>query len=510
MAWFMLLFEGEFSHRKHGLAIAQGGEGMRRIFQVIFLIAILVHGSASQAMAKSKVKATPGGLDVRAAMVMDFGTGAVLHEQNPDLRIPPASITKIMTMYLVFEDMEAGRLRPTDRVKISARAAATGGSSMRLRAGETVTIRELLDGMAVASGNDACIAIAEHLGGVDPFVARMNRKARELGMSSTTFENPNGLPAPGQFTTARDMMKLSVSYLRRFPQSLGHHSKTAMRHGNSTRYNSNKLLQNCDGVDGIKTGWVAASGYNIVATSKRGNTRIIAVVLGGRSWQVRNRETQKILEASFSAPGPKTYLADNGAPSRNRRTPSARITLADPPLGTVFTPSAPASTAPTTLAASIDASQATVVPVSGPHLRAKAAPPAPRPVVAGTASRQASPAAAYVPKPFQPAASQVIAQRPATPPGAPVVMASVTGSDQGNGELTLQESSFQNAREAETRARSLERLGVPARVVMADLGDKGVWFRVMIGSFSSMQEARRYKQQLSTRHDLAHLIIREG
>lgn len=482
---------------------------MRRIFQILFFIAILVHGSASQAMAKSKVKAAPGGLDVRAALVMDFGTGAVLHEQNPDLRIPPASITKIMTMYLVFEDMDAGRLRPTDRVKISARAAATGGSSMRLRAGETVTIRELLDGMAVASGNDACIAVAEHLGGVESFVARMNRKARELGMSSTTFENPNGLPSPGQFTTARDMMKLSVSYLRRFPQSLGHHSKTAMRHRNSTRYNSNKLLHDCDGVDGIKTGWVAASGYNIVATSKRGNTRIIAVVLGGRSWQVRNSETRKILEASFSPPGPKTYLADNGQTPRNRRAPSARITLADPPIGTVFAPSIPAPTPPTTLAASIDASQATVVPVSGPQLRAKAAPAAPRPEVAGTASRQPSPAA-YVPKPFQPDASQAFAQRPATPAGAPVVMADVTGNTQKNGELTLQESSFQNAREAETRARSLERLGVPARVVMADLGNKGVWFRVMIGSFTSMQEARRYKQQLSTRHDLAHLIIREG
>ncbi|NDY56807.1 D-alanyl-D-alanine carboxypeptidase [Desulfovibrio sulfodismutans] len=489
---------------------------MRRIFQILFFIAILVHGSASQAMAKSKAKAAPGELDVRAAMVMDFGTGAVLHEQDADRRIPPASITKIMTMYLVFEDIEAGRLRPSDQVKISARAAATGGSSMRLRAGEKVTVRELLDGMAVASGNDACIAVAEHLGGVESFVGRMNRKARELGMSSTTFENPNGLPSPGQFTTARDMMKLAASYLKRFPQSLEHHSKTAIRHGNSTRYNSNKLLQNCDGVDGIKTGWVAASGYNIVATSKRGDTRIIAVVLGGRSWQVRNRETQKILEASFSAPGQKTYLAEKSERRRRGRASSARITLADPQIGTVFSPSPPASAPNTALVAAIDESQATIVPVSGPQLRAKAAPPLPRPAAVETASRQTpAPSAVYVPKPFQPTSAPVLSQsasrRPALPPVAPAVTTAVAESSvPGHGELTLQESSFQTADEAKTRARKLERIGVPARVVTADLGDKGVWYRVMIGSFSSMQEARRYKQQLTTRHDLAHLIIREG
>jgi D-alanyl-D-alanine carboxypeptidase len=486
---------------------------MRRTLQVVFLIAILVHGTASQAMARTKAKAPPtGDLDVKAALVVDFGTGAVLHEQDADRRIPPASITKIMTMYLVFEDLEAGRLRYADQVKISPRAAGTGGSSMHLRAGETVTIRDLLDGMAVASGNDACIAVAEHLGGVDAFVARMNRKARELGMSSTTFENPNGLPSPGQFTTARDMMKLATSYLRRFPRSLEHHSKTVVAHRGSVRHNSNRLLTECNGVDGIKTGWVAASGYNIVATAKRGDTRIIAVVLGGRSSQVRNRETKEILEASFTPTGKKTYLAEQTGPAgatHARKAPSARIALADPPSREAFA----AAPAPAPLATAIDESQATVVAVSGPQLRAPAAPPLPRPVVAETHPGQARNAAnPYAPKPYQPAMVTVFEPTPAsqTTAAAPASAVATGDASQGHGELALQESSFQTAQEAAARAKSLGQKGVPARVVTADLGDRGVWYRVMIGSFSSVQEARRYKRQLNNRLDTAHLIIREG
>ncbi len=480
---------------------------MRRTFHILLFVCLLVHAQAVPAISKTKAKAHPDELSVRAAMVMEFGTGRVLHEQDADRRIPPASITKIMTMYLVYEDIEAGRLRMTDRVKVSARAASTGGSSMHLRAGETVTVDELLDGMAVASGNDACVAMAEHLGGIETFVRRMNRKAQELGMASTTFENPNGLPSPGQYTTARDMMKLSVSYLKRFPRSLEHHSKTTITHRGRTRYNSNKLLKDCDGVDGIKTGWVAASGYNIVATAKRGETRIIAVVLGGRSWQVRNRETKKILEASFTPAGRKTYLAENATSPPRTKTSSARITPADPPTQAVFGQPFPDQAPATPHTALIDEAQATVIPVSGPELRAAASVPH-RPVRPVSPPETTRPVpVAYVPKPFQPDAMAA-----AEPSGHHQVRAAATFQveDHHRGELTLQESSWKNADEARARVRLLERRGVAARVETADLGDRGVWHRVMIGSFSSMREARRYKRQLTDRYDLAHLIIREG
>ena len=154
--------------------------------------------------------------------------------------------------------------------------------------------------MAVASGNDACIAIAEHFGGIPAFVSLMNRKAQELGMTGTHFVNPNGLPAPGQLTTARDLTKLATSYLRHYPQALRYHSTTEINHRGAVHGNSNHLLGAVDGVDGIKTGYVDASGYNIVATAKRGDTRIIAVVLGGRTKGIRNHETTRILNAAFS------------------------------------------------------------------------------------------------------------------------------------------------------------------------------------------------------------------
>ncbi len=265
---------------------------MRRV--VFLLIVLCLVGPKPAFSAKSG-----GKLAVKAALVAEYGTGKVLYSQDADKRIAPASVTKVMTMYLVFDALASGQAKLTDRIKVSRRADATGGSTMNLRTGETVTLDELMRGMAVASGNDATIAVAEHFGGVKHFVDMMNRKAREIGMTSTTFKNPNGLPAPGHLSTARDLMKLATSYLRRYPQALRYHCATEINHDGAVHGNTNQLLGTVEGVDGIKTGFVGASGYNIIATAKRGDTRIIAVVLGGRSKQVRNRETTRILNASF-------------------------------------------------------------------------------------------------------------------------------------------------------------------------------------------------------------------
>jgi len=188
---------------------------------------------------------------------------------------------------------------------------------MNLRAGEVVTLDDLMRGMAVASGNDACIAVAEHFGGVPHWVDMMNQKARELGMTGTTFKNPNGLPAPGQLTTARDLMKLATSYLHHYPQALRYHSTIEINHRGAAHVNTNHLLGVCEGVDGIKTGYVGSSGYNIIVTAKRGNSRIIAVVLGGRTKQVRNREAERILNASFSgAVNSMMAAADDDPPAK--------------------------------------------------------------------------------------------------------------------------------------------------------------------------------------------------
>ncbi len=379
-------------------------------------------------------------LAVKSAAVMDYSSGKILYEQDPYRKIPPASITKIMSMYLVWEALEQGRVKMSDKVKVSARADKTGGSTMNLKAGETVTIRELMDGMAVASGNDACIAIAEHFGGVPKFVGMMNRKAKELGMIDTVFINPNGLPAEGQVTTARDMLKLAQSYLKRFPQALDIHSKRTITHNGRTRKNSNRLLGQYKGVDGIKTGWVNASGYNIVATAKRGNTRLIAVVLGGKTWKVRNLETRKALDLCF------------------KETRGSMLAEAETPAPVV---------------------RARVVKESEPKTR---------PAVVKAARR--------VPKTAKSAKPAQIAQ-------------TATFSKSRNAsDHALQESSWKNIGEARVRAGALQKKGVPAHIVSVDLGDKGVWHRVMIGSFDNRKEAEQYKKTLAKQFDLAHAIIR--
>ena len=239
-------------------------------------------------------------LDLRSAILLDTADGQVLYEQNADLPIPPASVTKILTLYLIFDAIKQGQVHPSDRVPVSKRAANTGGSRMGLRAGKDVPLEELIKGIAVVSGNDAAVAAAEHLSGnVESFVMKMNVKARELGMTNSEFMTPNGLPAKGQVTTARDLAKLSSSYIRHYPEALHIHSMTSYTYCSSTHHNANRLLGVCPGVDGIKTGFVCASGFNLAATAKRGDVRLIAVVLGARSPWIRTMETEKLLEAGF-------------------------------------------------------------------------------------------------------------------------------------------------------------------------------------------------------------------
>jgi len=239
-------------------------------------------------------------LTVRSAILMDMTTGRILFTHNADAPLPPASITKVLSLYLADEAIRDGKVRPTDRVKISRKAGRTGGSKMFIQAGSEIPLEELLKGMAVVSANDASVAVAEYIGGnVEGFVEQMNRKAHELGMSRSVFKNPNGLPARGQFTTARDMMILASDYLRRFPESLDLHSQQYYTYHDITQRNRNSLLRHYPNADGLKTGWVVKAGYHIVATAKRGNTRLIAVVMGAKTPAIRARETEKLLDKGF-------------------------------------------------------------------------------------------------------------------------------------------------------------------------------------------------------------------
>jgi D-alanyl-D-alanine carboxypeptidase len=237
----------------------------------------------------------------RSAVLLDFNTGRTLYAQDPERKIAPASITKVLTLYLLHEDVAQGRARLTDLVPVSARARDTGGSSMGLDAGEKVTLGELIHGISIASANDGCVAVAEHYpGGIPAFVRRMNAKARELGMTGSVFKNPNGLPAKGQYTTAHDIARLSLAYIRHFPQALAIHCQRTYSHNGYTGCNANSLLADYPGTDGLKTGYVDASGYNITATAVHDGVRLIAVVLGSSSSRIRERETVKLLNKGFA------------------------------------------------------------------------------------------------------------------------------------------------------------------------------------------------------------------
>ncbi|MCX5838234.1 MAG: D-alanyl-D-alanine carboxypeptidase [Deltaproteobacteria bacterium] len=239
-------------------------------------------------------------LTVRSAILMDMTTGRILFTHNADDPLPPASITKVLSLYLADEAIRDGKVHPADPVKISRKAGRTGGSKMFIQAGSEIPLEELLKGMAVVSANDASVAVAEYIGGnVEEFVEQMNRKARELGMSRSFFKNPNGLPARGQLTTARDMMILASDYLRRFPESLDLHSRQYFTYHDITQRNRNSLLRQYPNADGLKTGWVVKAGYHIVATAKRGNTRLIAVVMGAKTPAIRAREAEKLLDEGF-------------------------------------------------------------------------------------------------------------------------------------------------------------------------------------------------------------------
>lgn len=239
-------------------------------------------------------------LPVRAAIVLNMNTGRVLHEYNADLVVPPASLTKVMTMFLCLDAVKAGWLSLDKKIKISRRAVAAGGSSMHLRADESVPLATLLTGMAVASGNDAAttVALCVARGNMPKFVDSMNRKARALGMRRTMFQNPTGLPAGAQKTSARDMALLAQRYLGAHPTAGRFHSTPAFTHNGLTMQNTNALL-GVPGVNGLKTGFTVASGYNIIVTAARGKTRLLAVVLGGRSREARDGTARRLIEDGF-------------------------------------------------------------------------------------------------------------------------------------------------------------------------------------------------------------------
>ena len=252
-------------------------------------------------------------VQVQSTMVMDLKRDKLLFEQNSRDRIPPASLTKILSLYVALDAVKAGKASLESMVPVSRRAATAGGARMGLIEGEIVPLKELFLGivghdlsnqldMAVASGNDASTAVAEFIGGSEEeFVKLMNAKAKRLGMADSVFANPHGLPAKEQWTSARDMMLLSRAYLLEHPEMLEYHNTHFMRHGQRIAYNRNPVLGNYPGGDGLKTGFTDSEGASIVLTAQRDGRRVVAAVLGCAGRRARVTAAAQILSAALDA-----------------------------------------------------------------------------------------------------------------------------------------------------------------------------------------------------------------
>ena len=253
---------------------------------------------------KSRQRRAASNQPYRGAIVFDMNAGKVLFSQGENVSIPPASLTKILSMYVAHDLMRARKIGPETIITVSANAANAQPSRMGLRAGDRVSLDTLFRGMSIASGNDASVAVAEFFGGTESnFAMMMNRKARELGMRGSLFKNASGLPAQGQVTTPTDMLNLAKSYLRAYPQNLErYHKHSTMEYRGYTKRNANPLLDKYFGADGLKTGYVDASGFNIIATAKRGTKRVIVVLLGSPSSSTRAREISALMDSGFTSP----------------------------------------------------------------------------------------------------------------------------------------------------------------------------------------------------------------
>lgn len=235
-----------------------------------------------------------------ASIVVDANTGEVLYAKRADSPRYPASITKVMTLYLAFEAISEGRLKPTDLITVSARAASQPPTKLGLAAGEQITVDDAMKAIAVKSANDMAVALAEHIGGSEQrFAALMTLRGQELGMSNTRFVNASGLPDSRQISTARDIAIMSRAVMRDFPQYYSFFSLRSFTYRGVTMNNHNRLLGQMWGVDGLKTGYTNASGFNLAASAVRDGRRLITVVLGGRSTVSRDDHVEDLMLTGF-------------------------------------------------------------------------------------------------------------------------------------------------------------------------------------------------------------------
>jgi D-alanyl-D-alanine carboxypeptidase len=314
--------------------------GMRRArvslsrLSILASVALAFFWTASPSQAKS------------SSIVLDAETGAVLEQSNADAQNYPASLTKMMTLYLTFEALDAGKLKLDREFPVSAHAAAQAPSKLGLMPGETITVRDCVLGVVTKSANDCAVVLAEGLGGNEgAFAQRMTDKARQLGMKNTFFHNASGLPDPQQHTTARDLATLARALYRDFPNHYHYFATREFEWRGAVFANHNHLMSSFQGMDGIKTGYIRASGFNLAASAVRNNRRLIAVVMGGESARARDLHMAQLLNTAF-AEHRTIAVADSEPVSDDASPPAPRtrsIAAALSPIGQAeAAPTAPA------------------------------------------------------------------------------------------------------------------------------------------------------------------------
>jgi len=270
-----------------------------------FLPRFTIGCSLAVVLLTSAALAAPPTIDTsaRTAIVLDFDTGAVLYDKGADARIPPASMSKIMTAYVVYGYLKAGRVKLDDTLPVSERAWAkhkSDESNMFVPLGAQVKVEDLIRGMIIQSGNDACLVLAEGLAGSEQaFVEQMNEQAQKLGMKDSHFANVDGLPNPDEYVTARDLATLARDMIRDFPEYFHYDSEKEFTYNNIKQGNRNPLLYKDLGVDGMKTGHTEEAGYGITVTAQRNGRRIIEVLSGMSSMKERSQESEKLLEWAY-------------------------------------------------------------------------------------------------------------------------------------------------------------------------------------------------------------------
>lgn len=269
-------------------------------FRFFFFVVLTFMGTALSLQASASMVPRAPQIDARGYLLMDAASGHIIVEHNAEQRLPPASLTKMMTAYIAEAELQKGNLSEDDMAPISVKAWKMGGSRMFVKEGTRVSVGDLLKGIIIQSGNDASVAMAEYIAGSeDAFADLMNQHARRLGMNQSHFMNATGWPAENHFTTARDMAILARAIVRDFPEHYDIYAEKEFTYNGITQQNRNLLLWRDESVDGLKTGHTEEAGYCLVSSAKKDGMRLIAVVMGTDSEGARARESQKLLTYGF-------------------------------------------------------------------------------------------------------------------------------------------------------------------------------------------------------------------